>query len=129
VGDGADTIVESGLAGDDDMLEFGAGIDWNELWFSQQGNNLVISVLGTTDSVTVKDWFTGPGSVVETIKAGDGSLLRYSDVAALVAAMASFNPATSATGSGIQPNDVRLGDSAQQGTIAATMRSPWSVAA
>lgn len=128
-GDGSDTIVESGASTDNDELEFGVGIDWNELWFRQQGNNLVISVLGTTDSVTVKDWFAGPGNVVETIKAGDGNLLRHTDVAGLVAAMASFSPATSGTGTGVQPNDPRLGDASQMGTIAATMRSSWSVAA
>ncbi|RWA97044.1 MAG: hypothetical protein EOQ39_30220 [Mesorhizobium sp.] len=41
--------------------------------FSQQGNNLVVSVLGTADKVTINDWFAGPGNVVETIKSGDGS--------------------------------------------------------
>lgn len=127
-GDGADTIVESGAYNDNDELDFGAGIDWNELWFAQQGNNLVVSVLGTTDKVTVKDWFAGPGNVVETIKSGDGKVLHSSDVATLVAAMAGFDPATSPTGSGIQPNDPRLGDQNQVGTIAAAMQHTWMAA-
>jgi Ca2+-binding RTX toxin-like protein len=127
-GGGADTITESGTYTDSDELDFGAGIDWNEVWFSQQGNNLVMSVLGTTDKVTVTDWFTGGGNVVETIKSGDGKVLHWSDVSTLVAAMASFDPATSPTGSGIQPNDPRLGDPNQAGTIAAAMQHSWMAA-
>ncbi|TIT85192.1 MAG: hypothetical protein E5W55_32955, partial [Mesorhizobium sp.] len=79
-GDGADTIIESGSFTDNDELDFGTGIDTNELWFAQQGNNLVISVLGTTDKVTISNWFAGPGNVVETIKSGDGKVLNHSDV-------------------------------------------------
>ncbi|WP_172373867.1 DUF4214 domain-containing protein [Mesorhizobium sp. NZP2234] len=127
-GDGSDTIVESGSFTDDDELDFGSGIDWNELWFAQQGSNLVVSVLGTTDQVTVSNWFAGPGNVVETIKSGDGKVLHSSDVATLVAAMAGFDPATSPTGSGMRPNDPRLGDPNQVGTIAAAMQQTWMAA-
>ncbi|MEI8696954.1 calcium-binding protein [Mesorhizobium sp. ISC15] len=108
--------------------DFGAGIDANELWFSQQGNNLVVSVLGTTDKVTISNWFAGPGNVVETIKSGDGKVLNHSDVATLVAAMAGFHPATSPSGTGIQPGDPLLGNPAQTGTIAAAMQSSWMAA-
>lgn len=127
-GGGADTIAESGTTTDNDELDFGTGIDWNELWFAQQGNNLVVSVLGTTDKVTINNWFTGPGNVVETIKSGDGKVLHSSDMSTLVAAMAGFDPATSPTGSGIQPNDPRLGDPNQAGTIARAMQSSWMAA-
>ncbi|CAN7196120.1 calcium-binding protein [Mesorhizobium sp. LjRoot246] len=128
IGHGAATIVESGTSNDNDELDFGAGIDWNELWFSQQGNNLVVSVLGTTDKVTINDWFAGPGNVVETIKSGDGKVLHSPDMSTLVAAMAGFDPATSPTGSGIQPNDPRLGNSNEVGTIAAAMQQSWMAA-
>ncbi|WP_292475306.1 calcium-binding protein [Mesorhizobium sp.] len=113
---------------DNDELDFGTGIDSNELWFAHQGNDLVVSVLGTTDKVTISNWFTGAGNVVETIKSGDGRVLHSSDVATLVAAMAGFDPATSPTGSGIQPNDPRLGDPSQTGTIAAAMQQTWMAA-
>ncbi|RWP39992.1 calcium-binding protein, partial [Mesorhizobium sp.] len=117
--------VESGAYNDNDELDFGTGIDANELWFSQQGNNLVVSVLGTTDKVTISNWFAGPGNDVETIKSGDGKVLNHSDVATLVAAMAGFSPATSPSGTGIQPGDPLLGNPAQTGTIAAAMQSSW----
>lgn len=127
-GGGADTIIESGTFSDNDELDFGTGLDANELWFSQQGNDLVISVLGTTDKVTVSNWFAGPGNVVETIKSGDGKVLNHSDVATLVAAMAGFQPATAPGGTGIQAGDPRLGDPAQIGTIAAAVQSSWAAA-
>ncbi|MBZ9674045.1 beta strand repeat-containing protein [Mesorhizobium sp. ES1-3] len=127
-GDGADTIIESGAYNDNDELDFGSGIDWNELWFSQQGNNLVISVLGTTDKVTANGWFTGQGNVVETLKSGDGKVLHSSDVATLVAAMAGFDPATSPGGTGIHPNDPLLGDPNQIGSISRAMQSSWMAA-
>ncbi|MER9313263.1 autotransporter adhesin family protein [Mesorhizobium australicum] len=128
IGDDAATIVEPVSSKDSDELDFGAGIDWNELWFAQQDDNLVVSVLGTTDKVTVNDWFAGPSNVVEMVKSGDGKVLHSSEVATLVAAMAGFDPATSPTGSGIQPNDPRLGDPNHSGTIAAAMRSSWMAA-
>ncbi|MER8628409.1 hypothetical protein NKH55_01335 [Mesorhizobium opportunistum] len=127
-GDGSDTIVESGAYNDNDELDFGAGIASNALWFAQQGNDLVVSLLGTTDKVTVSGWFAGPGNVVETLKSGDGKVLHSSDVATLVAAMAGFDPATAPTGSGIQPNDPRLGDPNQTGTIAAAIQHTWMAA-
>ncbi|WP_137929669.1 hypothetical protein [Mesorhizobium comanense] len=73
-------------------------------------------------------WFADVGNVVETIKSGDGKLLDHSNVATLVAAMAGFDPATSPTGNGIQPNDPRLGDPNQTGTIAAAMQQTWMAA-
>lgn len=84
--------------------------------------------IGTTDKVTVGNWFAGLGNVVETIKSGHGKVLNHSDVATLVTAMAGFDPATSPTGSGIQPNDPRLGDPKQIGTIARAMQSSWLAA-
>ncbi|MFI0844670.1 hypothetical protein [Mesorhizobium sp. IMUNJ 23232] len=128
-GGGADTIFESGIYGDNDDLVFGSGIDWNELWFQQQGNSLVVSVLGTTDKVTVQDWFINPGRVVETMHSGDGKTLHSSEITTLVAAMAAFQPGTS-SGAGsafiIDPEDTRLGIATQIGTVAYARKSAWA---
>ncbi|MCP3385976.1 hypothetical protein NLM31_36870 [Bradyrhizobium sp. CCGUVB4N] len=70
------------------------------LWFQQSGNNLVIDLLGTSDQITVDNWFgSNAGAEVAGITAG--GLTLDSQVAQLVQAMATyaaansgFNPAT-----------------------------------
>lgn len=104
-GDGADTIVESGLLADNDQLVFGSNVKSDDLWFRQDGNNLVISVLGTDDSVTVQNWFSGTGNVIEEIRAGDGKVLDQSEVQLLINAMSSFQPSTAARPFGIKADD------------------------
>ena len=55
IGDGQDTIIEhQGV----DTLYFGPNITWEDLTFTQSENDMVISINDTTDSITVKDWFT-----------------------------------------------------------------------
>ena len=129
LGDGADVVADGGLASDQDDLVSGAEIEADELWFARDSDDLVISVLGTDDRVTVSNWFLqSSNNVIETIRTSDGKTLYHSDVARLVSAMAVFNPATASDPTGIQPNDPRLGDPAILGTIAAVTRSAWMAA-
>ena len=87
-GDGQDTIVE--LSGADSLV-FDNTIANNQLWFSQNGQSLVISVIGTTDQITVQDWFASNNNHVEQIKSG-GKTLSDTKVQNLVNAMASLTP-------------------------------------
>jgi VCBS repeat-containing protein len=92
-GDGQDSITDAG--GQDQLLL--ENIDASQLWFTHAGNDLNINVSGTTDSITVKDWYSGnqyPGSPnhIETIKTSDGKTLLDSQVQNLVDAMAAFAP-------------------------------------
>jgi hypothetical protein len=64
------------------------------LWLTKSGSNLDIKILGTTDKVTVQNWFAGSSNQVEKITASDGKSLSASKVQALVNAMASFLPPT-----------------------------------
>jgi hypothetical protein len=96
---------ESGLAGDNDQLVFASDVKSDDLWFRQDGNKLVISVLGTDDSVTVQDWFTGSGNEVEEIRAGDGKVLDHSEVQLLINAMNSFQPSSASSPYGIKADD------------------------
>jgi len=91
-GDGHDTIVDNDSAWlVTDTLQFG-GAQSDQLWFSRQGNNLDVSLIGTTDHVTVKDWFLGAANQVEKITAlGDNKSLTVSKVNALVNAMSSYS--------------------------------------
>jgi hypothetical protein len=107
-GDGSDLIEE--FTGTD-RLTFEGGIDPAELWFSQEETNLVISRLGTTDSVTIAGWFTPTyGEVlfqVEDIEAADGtSVLRAGDVNSLISQIAAFSAQVGSDPSAVQPSDL-----------------------
>jgi Ca2+-binding RTX toxin-like protein len=92
-GDGVDTLQENDTtAGNADMLQFMAGINFDQLWFRKASNNLEVSVIGTADKAVVKDWYLGNPYHVEQIKAGDGKLLLDTQVQQLVQAMAAFAP-------------------------------------
>ena len=57
----ADTIYNYDPSGDDvDVLGFqdtAGAINDEDLWFEQSGNDMRISVIGTTSSVLIKDWY------------------------------------------------------------------------
>ncbi len=90
-GDGQDTVIENDLnILSRDVLAFG-DVAANQLWFSQSGQNLVVSVIGTQDKVTVQDWFKGSAYRVEAFTSSDGKSLSSSKVNSLVSAMAKFS--------------------------------------
>ncbi len=86
LGDGADTLTDS--AGND-SLRFGAGIDLDDVWFARSGNDLVIDILGTEDSVNVKNWFSNALYQVESISVGDMEIVN-TQMNQLLQAMAGF---------------------------------------
>ncbi len=70
-GDGQDIIDNSG--GGIDQLKFGAGLGLSALVFEQVNDDLLISVDGSSDSVTVLGWFTGADYQIESIMLDDGA--------------------------------------------------------
>jgi Ca2+-binding RTX toxin-like protein len=93
LGSGADTIIESdSTAGNTDILSLAPGISVDQLWFSRSGNNLVVSIIGTSDAMTISNWYAGNAYHVEQFKTADGKTLLDSQVQNLVQAMAAFAP-------------------------------------
>lgn len=91
-GGNADTVVENDVAaGNTDVALFGADIAANQLWFQRAGNNLDVSIIGTSDHLVIKDWYLGSQYHVEQFKANDGKTLLDGNVEALVSAMAAFS--------------------------------------
>ena len=91
-GGGQDNIVDiDSTIGNTDVLQFQSGIAHDQLWFSKSGNNLTISVIGTTDSVMIAGGAGSASFHIEQIKAG-GKTLSDTQVANLVQAMASMTP-------------------------------------
>jgi Ca2+-binding RTX toxin-like protein len=92
-GDGADTIDDyDATAGNQDTLRFDAGIAHDQLWFNRVGNDLKVSVLGSTEGVSIRNWYHGAGYQIEQIKTSDNQTLLHTQVDALVQAMAAFAP-------------------------------------
>ncbi len=91
-GDGADRIKDNQNTSNTDILKFGPDITAEQIWFRQSGNDLEISIIGTQDSVTVEDWYSGNAYHIEQIKLSDGDVLLDTQVQGLVDAMAVFSP-------------------------------------
>ena len=92
-GDGRDQVIESiADTGKEDWVRFGK-IDKTDLWFSQVGDHLLISIVDTDDSVQINNWFS-EGAAVERITVGSDPRLSLlaADVPKLVTAMAIVTP-------------------------------------
>ncbi|MBX2829930.1 MAG: hypothetical protein KTR23_01925, partial [Rhodospirillales bacterium] len=96
-GSGADTFVFGRGADNDiisdaestDQVSLQSGIETEDVWLFQDGDDLVIQLLGSEDSLTVADWYgSSPQQVGEIDVAG--STLSASNVQSLVDAMSVF---------------------------------------
>jgi Ca2+-binding RTX toxin-like protein len=106
-GDGADTINETGGT---NTIQFGQNITDEQLWFSHQGNNLVINDIGTSDTVTVQNWYSGSSNQIGTVSTIAGLKLD-TQIAQLVSAMATYsasNPGFDPTQATQMPTDSSL---------------------
>ncbi len=93
-GAGTDLIVENdSTAGVKDVVSL--GVTKSELKFTRSGNNLVASINGTTDSLTLQDWYLGTQYQVEEFRFSNAEVLTNAQVQALVVAMAGFGGAAS----------------------------------
>ncbi|KIP15197.1 proconvertase P-domain protein [Burkholderia sp. MSHR3999] len=107
LGDGAATVQMTGASstvtvghgaysvefgGTGEQLRFGADVSSSNLWFQEVGQDLQITVDGTGESVTLKNWYAATPERAGSIVAGDGKTLSASSVNQLVQAMAAFAP-------------------------------------
>jgi Ca2+-binding RTX toxin-like protein len=90
-GGSKDTIVDNdATVGNSDKLQFGTAVNPIDLILSRQANNLKIAIYGSSDQVTIQDWYKGAANQTETIQAGDGSQLVNTKVDQLIQAMATY---------------------------------------
>jgi Ca2+-binding RTX toxin-like protein len=93
LGGASDTIVDTdSTAGNADKLLFDAGTAYDQLWFKHTGTSLEVSIIGTSDKVTISNWYNGSSNHVERIQVADGHYLLDTQVEALVQAMAGMTP-------------------------------------
>lgn len=103
-GDGSDTILEAQRSTnpfDIDILKFGQGINFDQLWFSKENisGSLVVKIIGTSDKVSIDFWYPSSSGTpnwsecyIEKFQTSNGKTLNYDKVDQLVNAMAAFSP-------------------------------------
>lgn len=88
-GDGSDTIEDPNGR---DLLKFTDNIAESQLWMTKKDGGLNISVIGTSDNVFIKNFFTDRAHAIEEIRVANGKILSAERVNVLVEAMAKFSP-------------------------------------
>ncbi|MEO6309029.1 MAG: calcium-binding protein, partial [Nitrospiraceae bacterium] len=110
-GDGLDTISDADpFPFNQDRALFGATINPLDLVVSRQANDLRLAIHGSSDQITVQNWYLGTNNQIETIQAGNGQTLLSTQVDQLIQAMAGFTQQTGLTWDqaiGQQPQDVQ----------------------
>ena len=81
-----DTITDAETA---DTVQLQSEVSANDVWLFQQGDDLVIQLLGSDDSLTVADWYASTAQQVGEIEVS-GSTLDAANVQGLVDAMSVF---------------------------------------
>ena len=91
IGGPADSSADSQVGGTiSNTVALSAGITPFDQILSRQANDLRIAVYGSTDEVTIQNWYGGASNQIETIQAGNGETLVSAQVNQLIDAMAGF---------------------------------------
>jgi Ca2+-binding RTX toxin-like protein len=87
-GDGQDTIYDyDTTAGNCDVLEFGEGINPEDVVVLRSGSNLIFKLVGTTDQITVQSYFVNQAHyAVEEVHFADGTVWGLQDYIDLLGA-------------------------------------------
>jgi Ca2+-binding RTX toxin-like protein len=94
-GDGQDLVRDN--SGNADKILYDAGITPLDLVISRQVNDLRIAIHGSSDRITVQNWYTSSANRTETIQAGNGQALLSTQVDQLIQAMSGFTAQTGLT--------------------------------
>jgi Ca2+-binding RTX toxin-like protein len=86
---GRDIINNNDATGNDKLL-FDAGINADQVWLRQLGNDLEVSIMGTANSVKVQNWYSNTANQLDSLQLADGKTLLANEVQTLVEAMAAF---------------------------------------
>jgi Ca2+-binding RTX toxin-like protein len=84
-GDGQDTILDADTtAGNIDTLIFGEGVEKNDITFTRSGMDLVLTINGTTDKLTLKNWGEGDAYHIEQMQFADGTVWNATQIQAMI---------------------------------------------
>jgi hypothetical protein len=79
-----------GIAIGNGLVDFATGVTSNQIWFAQDGNDLHIDVLGSSQDLKIAGWFSGGSAQISSFDTADGRKLD-SQLSQLVSAMATYS--------------------------------------
>jgi VCBS repeat-containing protein len=82
LGGGHDVVRDTG---GQDAIRFGTGIAAGDMMAWRHGDNLVLSLAGGAESVSVKDWFSSAAKRVERVEFADGTVWNEDEIRTRVA--------------------------------------------
>jgi hypothetical protein len=88
-----------------------------QIWFGKSGNDLLVRLLASADTLTVEGWFTDASRRVEQFRLADGRQLLDTQVQALVSEMSKVPVAASTS---------VLATSATYANVKALVASSWA---
>jgi Ca2+-binding RTX toxin-like protein len=88
-GEGQDLVQDN--SGTADKLLYDERINPLDLVISRQANDLRLTIHGSSDQITVQNWYVGTTNRIEAIQAGNSQMLLSTQVDQLIQAMASFS--------------------------------------
>jgi Ca2+-binding RTX toxin-like protein len=119
-GDGQDLVQDN--SGSADKILFDSGINPLDLVISRHADNLRVAIHGSSDQITVQNWYTSSVNRTETIQAGNGDTLTSTQVNQLIQAMAGF---TQDTGLSWDAASGGAGDPGQQAQFQGIIAANW----
>lgn len=94
IGSGNDTIIESGWVSSPDTIIFGAGVTPGDVLVSRVGDDLLLEIDGTSDTLTIEDYFYGGLSAfgkVEYFQFADTTVWDDTDIADFIVSTTNGN--------------------------------------
>jgi Ca2+-binding RTX toxin-like protein len=115
---GSDVIFEDDdTSAHSDRVVFDAGVGYQNLWMSRQGDALVVGRLGSSDALFLQDWYaSAPKTQIEQIRAGNYAITGVQNINAFVSALAQFGSA---------PSSLETFSAATQARVFTEMSRSW----
>ncbi|MDQ7251724.1 calcium-binding protein, partial [Dongia sedimenti] len=117
-GDGQDAVFNVDSDNGADKLLMGSNIAYNQIWLARVGSDLVLSIIGTSDTVKIIGWYSDGVNQIDRIELATGNYLIASDVEALRSAMSSYAP---------PPLGQTTLDPSVEAALASILTSSWHV--
>lgn len=85
-GSGQDTVYDYSTSTSLDTIQMSADVLPGDISVSKVGSNLMLSINGTADALTLLNWYSGPEYAIEQVQFADGTVWSMTEMAAMATA-------------------------------------------